>query len=112
MINERFISEGIRIDGVIAIGGVAKKNPFVMQIVADVLNMPIKVATSEQTCALGSAMAAAVMAGVHKDMDAAQAAMGGGFEKEYQPDKTRAEKYNVLFRKYMELGKFVEKEKL
>ncbi len=63
MINERFISEGIRIDGVIAIGGVAKKNPFVMQIVADVLNMPIKVAASDQTCALGSAMAASVVAG-------------------------------------------------
>ena len=49
MINERFISEGIPIEGVIAIGGVAKKNHFVMQIVADVLNMPIKVAASEQT---------------------------------------------------------------
>lgn len=111
MINERFISEGIRIDGVIAIGGVAKKNPFVMQIVADVLNMPIKVATSEQTCALGSAMAAAVMAGVYRDMGSAQAAMGGGFEKEYHPDKVRAEKYNVLFRKYKELGKFIETNK-
>src|SRR5664279_5372423 len=76
MINERFISEGIRIDGVIAIGGVAKKNPFVMQIVADVLNMPIKVAASEQTCALGAAMTAAVVAGVYKDIPEAQKAMG------------------------------------
>ena len=109
MINERFISEGIRIDGVIAIGGVAKKNPFVMQIVADVLNMPIKVATSEQTCALGSAMAASVVAGVHKDIAAAQKAMGGGFENEYHPDPVRAKKYDVLFRKYKELGSFIEK---
>jgi L-ribulokinase len=109
MINERFISEGIRIDGVIAIGGVAKKNPFVIQIVADVLNMPIKVATSEQTCALGSAMAASVVAGVHKDIPAAQKAMGGGFEKEYHPDPVKAKKYDILFRKYKELGSFVEK---
>lgn len=109
MINERFISEGIRIDGVIAIGGVAKKNPFVMQIVADVLNMPIKVATSEQTCALGSAMAASVVAGVHKDIAAAQKAMGGGFENEYHPDPVKAKKYDVLFRKYKELGSFIEK---
>jgi L-ribulokinase len=109
MINERFISEGIRIDGVIAIGGVAKKNPFVMQIVADVLNMPIKVATSEQTCALGSAMAASVVAGVHKDIPAAQKAMGGGFEKEYHPDPIRAKKYDLLFREYKELGSFIEK---
>src|SRR5664279_5408265 len=109
MINERFISEGIRIDGVIAIGGVAKKNPFVMQIVADVLNMPIKVAASEQTCALGSAMAASVVAGVYKDISSAQKAMGNGFEKEYQPDPLRAKKYETLFRKYKELGAYIEK---
>jgi L-ribulokinase len=110
MINERFISEGIRIDGVIAIGGVAKKNPFVMQIVADVLNMPIKVASSDQTCALGSAMAAAVVAGIYPDTASAQKAMGGGFEKEYHPDPVRASKYNTLFRNYMKLGRLIEKE--
>jgi L-ribulokinase len=111
MINDRFISEGIRIDGVIAIGGVAKKNQFVMQIVADVLNMPIKVAKSDQTCALGAAMAASVVAGIHKDISAAQNAMGGGFEKEYLPDPVRSEKYETLFRKYKELGAFIEKKK-
>jgi L-ribulokinase len=110
MINERFISEGVRIDGVIAIGGVAKKNPFVMQIVADVLNMPIKVASSDQTCAMGSAMAASVVAGIHKDIPAAQKAMGSGFEKEYHPDPSRAKKYEILFEKYKELGTFIEKE--
>jgi L-ribulokinase len=108
MINERFISEGIRIDGVIAIGGVSKKNPFVMQIVADVLNMPIKVARSEQTCALGSAMAASVVAGIHKDFPAAQNAMGGGFEKEYHPDPFRAAKYETLFNNYKKLGSLIE----
>ncbi len=108
MINDRFASEGIRIDGVIAIGGVAKKSPFVMQIVADVLNMPIKVACSDQTCALGSAMAASVVAGVHKDIAAAQKAMGGGFEKEYKPDPVRAKKYDELYNKYKKLGLFVE----
>jgi len=108
MINERFISEGVRIDGVIAIGGVAKKSAFVMQIVADVLNMPIKVASSDQTCALGSAMAASVVAGIHPDIASAQIAMGGGFEKEYHPDPVRAKKYDSLFKKYKELGSFIE----
>jgi len=108
MINVRFISEGIRIDGVIATGGVAKKNPYIMQIVADVLNMPIKVASSDQTCALGSAMAASVVAGVHKDIPAAQKAMGTGFEKEYKPNPERAEKYDKLFLKYKKLGSFIE----
>ncbi len=108
MINERFVEEGIRIDGVIAIGGVAKKNPYVMQIVADVLNMPIKVASHDQTCALGSAMAASVMAGIHGDFESAQKAMGGGFEKIYEPDPLRAEKYNLLFSRYKKLGSFIE----
>lgn len=110
MINDRFVSEGVRIDGVIAIGGVAKKSPYVMQIVADVLNMPIKVASSEQTCALGSAMAASVMAGIHKDFETAQKAMGGGFEKEYIPDPVRAKRYEGLYGKYKKLGAFIENE--
>jgi L-ribulokinase len=110
MINERFISEGIRIDGVIAIGGVAKKNPFVMQIVADVLNMPIKVASSDQICALGSAMAASVVAGVYPDISSAQKAMGGGMDKEYYPDPARAKKYETLFIKYKKLGSLIENE--
>jgi L-ribulokinase len=108
MINDRFISEGVRIDEVIAIGGVAKKNPFVMQIVADVLNMPIMVASSDQTCALGAAMAASVVAGVYKDIPSAQRAMGGGFEKVYRPDPARAKKYETLFSKYKELGSLIE----
>ncbi len=108
MINERFISEGMRIDRVLAVGGVAKKNPFVMQIVADVLNKPVSVAASDQTCALGSAMAASVAAGIHSDIPAAQKAMGAGFEKEYYPDPARAEKYGKLFSVYRKLGSFAE----
>jgi L-ribulokinase len=108
MINERFFSEGVRIDEVIAIGGVAKKNPFVMQIVSDVLNLPIRVASSDQTCALGTAMAAAVVAGLHADIPSAQKAMGGGFEKEYHPDPVRAEKYEALFERYKKLGNLIE----
>ena len=109
MINDRFISEGVRIDGIIALGGVAKKSSFVMQIVADVLNMPIKVARSEQACALGTAMAASVVAGVHPDLAAAQKAMGGGFERAYLPDPERAIVYERLYEKYQQFGDFVEK---
>ena len=110
MINERFIDEGAKIDGVIAVGGVAKKNPFVMQIMADVCNMPIKVAKSDQTCALGSAMAASVMAGIYKNVPAAQKAMGGGFEKIYTPNPARAKKYDALYKRYRKLGSFIENE--
>lgn len=110
MINDRFISEGVRIDGVIAIGGVARKNPWVMQIVTDVLNIPIRVASSDQTCALGSAMAASVMAGIHPDFESARKAMGGGFEKEYKPDPVKARKYDEIYERYKKLGAFTEKE--
>jgi L-ribulokinase len=107
---DRFISEGVLIQGVIALGGVAKKSPFVMQTVADVLNMPIRVARSEQACALGAAMFAAVAAGIYADVGKAQKAMGSGFEKEYLPIKENVVKYHVLYEAYSRTAAFVEKE--
>ncbi|MBE9511163.1 MAG: ribulokinase [Bacteroidetes bacterium] len=107
-IADRFISEGVEIKGVIALGGVAKKSPFVMQVVADVMNMPIKVARAEQTCALGSAMAASVVGGVYNRLEEAQEAMGRGFESEYVPDPENAKKYEILYNKYSKLGEFAE----
>jgi L-ribulokinase len=105
---DRFIEQGVPIKGVIALGGVAKKSKLVMQIVCDVLNMPIKVARSEQACALGSAMAAAVVAGVYATTNEAQEKMGGGFETEYHPIPENAAKYQLIYEKYMKLGKFIE----
>jgi len=105
---DRFIEQGVPIKGVIALGGVAKKSKLVMQIVCDVLNMPIKVARSEQACALGSAMAAAVVAGVYATTHEAQEKMGGGFETEYHPIPENAAKYQVIYEKYMKLGQFIE----
>jgi L-ribulokinase len=105
---DRFISEGIRIDGVVALGGVAKKSPFVMQVVADVLNMPILVARSEQACALGTAMAAATVAGLYPTVLEAQKAMGNGYEMEYTPIKSNAEAYARLYALYSEAGILVE----
>lgn len=108
-IADRFISEGVPIKEVIAIGGVAKKSPFVMQIVADVMNTPIKVARSEQACALGSAMAASVVAGIYANVSDAQQKMGGGFETEYKPNQKRVAIYQQLYKNYQQLGAFIEK---
>jgi L-ribulokinase len=105
---DRFVDEGVKIDGVIALGGVAKKSPFIMQIVADVLDMPIKVARSEQACALGSAMAAAVVAGVYPEIKWAQKHMGGGFEKTYTPNAKNAKIYKELYENYSALGAMLE----
>ncbi len=109
---DRFVQEGVPIKKVIAIGGVAKKSPFVMQTLADVLNKPIQVAQSDQACALGAAMCAAVAAGVHPTMEAAQRAMGSGFDAEYQPRPEQATIYETLYQKYLTLGEFVENKQV
>jgi len=103
-----FISQGVPIREVIAIGGVAKKSKFVMQTLANVLNMPIKVTASEQTCALGAAMCAAVVGGVYPTIEDAQKAMGSGFDAEYFPETGKAAIYEKLYRKYLQTGQFVE----
>ena len=105
---ERFESEGIPIKGIIALGGVAKKSPFVMQTMADVLNAPIKVAKSEQTCALGAAMFAATAAGVYDDVSEAMEKMGSGFSAVYKPVKANAKLYDKMYQEYCKLGKFIE----
>ncbi|MGF7141428.1 ribulokinase [Roseimarinus sediminis] len=102
-IADRFAENGIEINSVVGIGGVAKKSPFVMQTMADVMNMPIKVARAEQTVALGAAMFAAVASGVYANIGEAQKAMGQGYEKEYQPIPENVEKYNEIYKKYLGL---------
>ncbi len=109
-IAERFTEEGILFEGVIALGGIAKRSPFVMQVLADVINRPIRVARAEQAVALGAAMAAAVAAGVYPSFEKAQQAMGQGFEKEYVPDPGKAAVYDTLYKKYLALGGFIENE--
>jgi L-ribulokinase len=107
---DRFREEGIVIKSVVALGGVAKKSGYVMQVMADVLNMPIKVASSEQTPALGTAMLAATAAGLYDSAKAAQAAMGSGFDKEYHPIKENVVEYDKLYQKYSRLGEIIESQ--
>lgn len=105
---DRFIEEGVQIKEIIGLGGVAKKSPFVMQTLADVLDMPIKVAKAEQTCALGAAMFAAVAAGVYSKVEDAQKAMGQGFEEIYYPNRENVDYYKKQYAKYQKLGAFAE----
>ncbi len=109
-IADRFISEGVKIDNVIGIGGIALKSPFVMQTMSDVLNMPIKVCNTDQACALGAAMFAATAAGIYPKVEDAIEAMNSGFAKEYFPNAENAATYKVVYDKYMAMGQFTEKE--
>lgn len=107
---DRFIENGVVINEIIGIGGIALKSPFVMQTLADVLNMPIKVAKAEQACAFGTSMFAAVVAGVYEKVEDAQAAMGMGFAQEFYPIAENVALYAELYKDYIKLGQFTEKE--
>lgn len=106
---ERFVEEGIPVKGIIGLGGVAKKSPFVMQTLADVLDRPIRIVASEQTCALGAAMFAAVGAGQHASVPDAVAAMASGFDAEYLPDPERVGLYDQRYGRYLFMGDAVER---
>jgi L-ribulokinase len=105
---ERFIDEGIPVKGLIGLGGVAKKSPFIMQMMADVMNMPIRIHKSDQTCALGAAMFAATAAGIHPTVQIAMKAMGSGFEKTYLPNQNLTGIFDARYNQYKQLGKFLE----
>jgi L-ribulokinase len=107
---DRFISEGIPVKGIIGIGGVAKKSPFVMQMMADILGMPIRIHQFKHTCALGAAMFAAVVAGIYPTVEDAMAAMGRGFDVVYEPNIALKEIYQQRYNQYSVLGKFVAAE--
>lgn len=105
---ERFIEDGVEIDQVVAIGGISQKAPFVMQILADVIGMPVKVAKSFQVVALGASVFAAVASGYYKDICRAQDKMASGFLKTYYPKKENAKTYLKLYNLYRKLGSSTE----
>lgn len=107
---DRFVENGVEIKEIIGIGGISLKSSFVMQTLADVLNMPIKVAKAEQACAFGTAMFAAVAAGVYSKVEDAQKAMGQGFAHEYYPNAENHKQYVELYKNYQLVGKFTEEK--
>ncbi len=101
---ERLLAEGIPIDSIIAMGGIARKSPFCMQFLADVLSRPVAVSSSNQSCALGAAMLAATASGCYLSLQEASKAMNQGTDIVYNPSKN----YDDRFAKYKEYGKAVE----
>ncbi|MEN5195687.1 MULTISPECIES: ribulokinase [Sphingobacterium] len=107
-IADRFVEQGIPVKGLIGLGGVAKKSAYIMQTMADVMNMPIRIHKSEQTCALGAAMFAATAAGLYPKVEDAMEAMGQGFEKTYEPRAEMVAIYAKRYEQYKQLGAFIE----
>jgi L-ribulokinase len=104
---ERISEYGVPIRRVVCCGGVAEKNPMLMQIYADVTGCTMQVARSGQACAVGAAVAASVLAGSakggHSDFRSAQKAMTGVKEISYQPIKQNQEIYQRLYQLYRKL---------
>ena len=99
----RFEEYGVKISQVVNCGGIAEKSAITMQIYADVTGRPMKVSRSAQTCALGSAIAAAVVAGAHKNYATAQKKMTGLMPKIYKPNAKAHEIYRELYPLYRTL---------
>lgn len=102
VIVETFRQSGVPVEELIVAGGLAK-NPLLMQIYADVTRLPLSVLDSEQGPALGSAIHAAVAAGVHPDVPTAAGSMGKVRKDVFVPDPVRAEAYDQLFEQYVAL---------
>ena len=99
----RFEEYGVKVKQIVNCGGIAEKSPLVMQVYADVTGRPMKISRSAQTCALGSAIAAAVVAGAHKNFASAQKAMTGLKPKVYEPNAKNHATYQQLYTLYKQM---------
>jgi L-ribulokinase len=100
---ERISEYGVPIERVVCSGGIAEKNALLMQIYADVTGRAMYVAGSSQSCALGSAIAAAVLAGQHPDFASAQAAMTSLKAAHFGPIEANKKVYDRLYALYRAL---------
>ncbi len=99
----RFEEYGVKISSVVNCGGIAEKSPLVMQIYADVTGRPMKISRSAQTCALGSAIAAAVVANIYPDYNIAQRRMTGLKPLVFKPNPKAHATYKELYALYRQL---------
>ena len=109
VIVEQYEKGGLPVGRIMAAGGIARKDPMVMRIYADVLNRPIEVSEATQTGALGSAIYAVVAGGVYPSVTEAADRMAAEVERVYEPDPMAVEVYEEMFGKYKELYEYFGK---
>lgn len=106
---ENFKNSGVPVERFTASGGISLKNPFVMQIYSDVLNMPVEVINAAVGPALGSAIFAAVAAGCYENIQAATQAMKSETVEIYTPKAENVRVYEALYREYLVLYEYFGK---
>ena len=100
---EGYKEAGVPVKRIIVGGGIAKKNAFIMQTFANVLGMDVSVTDATQAGAMGSAIYAAVSAGIYKSVGEAAERMAAGIIKVYHPDEEAVELYEPIYKEYVEL---------
>jgi L-ribulokinase len=107
VIIDSFVAAGVAVDEIVACGGLPRRNPFLMQVYADVTGLAITMAASSETPALGSAMFATVAAGPeaggHASIAEATSRMAHLSDVSYRPDPDHRAAYDALYREYVRL---------